>query len=98
MERIVWTVFEAIAEALCRGERVELRGFGSFAVRQHDARVGRNPRTGEAVDVPTMSRPHFKVSKKLHDRLNAAEDPNATSVDVAPGSDRPALATPVGRQ
>ena len=66
-------------------------------MRQRDARVGRNPRTGETVDVPSLIKPHFKVSKKLHGRLNAAEDPNATSVDVAPGSDRPALATPVGR-
>jgi integration host factor subunit beta len=70
MERIVWTVFDALAEALCRGERVELRGFGSFTVRQRDARVGRNPRTGEAVAVPTLIKPHFKVGKTLRDWLN----------------------------
>lgn len=87
MERIVWTVFDEIAEALCRGERVELRGFGSFTVRQRDARVGRNPRTGEAVAVPTLTKPHFKVSKRLHDRLNAGH-PNVTSADTCPGTGR----------
>jgi integration host factor subunit beta len=70
MERIVWTVFDALAEALCRGERVELRGFGAFSIRQHAPRVGRNPRTGKAVDVPARRVLHFKVGKTLRDRLN----------------------------
>ncbi len=70
MERIVRTVFDEITEALCRGERIELRGFGSFTPRRRDARVGRNPRTGEAVDVPARRVPHFKVGKPLRDRLN----------------------------
>ena len=70
MERIVWTVFDALAEALCRGERVELRGFGAFSIRQHASRVGRNPRTGQAVDVPAKRVPHFKAGKQLRDRFN----------------------------
>ena len=70
MERIVWTVFDEISDALIHGERVELRGFGAFSIRQHAPRVGRNPRTGKAVDVPAKRVLHFKVSKLLHDRLN----------------------------
>ncbi len=70
VERIVNTIFEEITDALARGERVELRGFGAFSVKQRDARVGRNPRTGEAVDVDAKSVPFFKTGKLLRDRLN----------------------------
>jgi len=55
---------------MARGERVELRGFGAFSVKKRDARVGRNPRTGEAVDVDAKSVPFFKTGKLLRDRLN----------------------------
>ena len=71
VERIVATVFEQIAAALQRGDRVELRGFGAFSVRSRAARVGRNPRTGDEVSVPTKVVPHFKTGKDLRDRLNA---------------------------
>ncbi len=71
VERIVKTIFEKISEALARGERVELRGFGSFAVKEHAPRVGRNPRTGEAVQVQAKFRPHFKSGKELRRRINA---------------------------
>lgn len=70
VERIVNTIFEEITDALARGERVELRGFGAFSVKKRDARVGRNPRTGEAVDVDAKSVPFFKTGKLLRDRLN----------------------------
>ncbi len=70
VERIVNTVFEEITDAMARGERVELRGFGAFSVKKRDARVGRNPRTGEAVDVDAKSVPFFKTGKLLRDRLN----------------------------
>ena len=70
VERIVNTIFEEITEAMARGERVELRGFGAFSVKKRDARVGRNPRTGEAVDVDAKSVPFFKTGKLLRDRLN----------------------------
>ena len=70
VERIVNTIFEEIIEALARGDRVELRGFGAFSVKKRDARVGRNPRTGEAVEVEEKHVPFFKTGKLLRDRLN----------------------------
>lgn len=70
VERIVNTIFEGITDAMARGERVELRRFGVFSVKKRDARVGRNPRTGEAVDVDAKSVPFFKTGKLLRDRLN----------------------------
>lgn len=71
VERIVSTIFEEISAALARGDRVELRGFGAFSVKQRAARVGRNPRTGEAVQVATKRLPYFKTGKELRERLNA---------------------------
>jgi integration host factor subunit beta len=70
IERIVSTVFEEVAEALVRGDRVELRGFGAFSVRQRGSRVGRNPRTGDEVRVPDKVVPYFKTGKDLRQRLN----------------------------
>jgi integration host factor subunit beta len=72
IERIVATVFEEIAAALARGDRVELRGFGAFSVKQRPARIGRNPRTGESVQVAEKFVPFFKTGKELRERLNAA--------------------------
>ena len=68
--RIVDTVFQEIIEAMARGDRVELRGFGAFSVKKRDARNGRNPKTGEAVDVDQKHVPFFKTGKLLRDRLN----------------------------
>jgi integration host factor subunit beta len=70
VERIVTTIFDEISEALSRGDRVELRGFGAFSVKQRDARIGRNPRTGEAVSVSRKQVPFFKTGKQLRERLN----------------------------
>jgi integration host factor subunit beta len=70
VERIVATIFEEIATALARGDRVELRGFGAFAVKYRDARTGRNPRTGEIVEVSRKVIPFFKTGKQLSERLN----------------------------
>lgn len=70
VERIVTTIFDEIAESLARGNRVELRGFGAFSVRQRGSRVGRNPRTGEAVKVKEKAIPFFKTGKQLRERLN----------------------------
>ena len=70
VERIVNTIFEEITNAMSRGDRVELRGFGAFSVKKRDARVGRNPRTGAAVDVKEKHVPFFKTGKLLRDRLN----------------------------
>ena len=71
VERIVATIFDEISTALAEGDRVELRGFGAFSVKQRDARIGRNPRTGEAVNVSRKFVPFFKAGKALRDRLNS---------------------------
>jgi integration host factor subunit beta len=73
VERIVSTVFDEITQALTRGDRVELRGFGAFSVKSRDARTGRNPRTGEAVSVPEKRVPFFKTGKDLRDRMNGRD-------------------------
>jgi len=70
VERIVTTIFDEIAAALARGDRVELRGFGAFSVKRRDARIGRNPRTGDSVSVDEKFIPFFKTGKQLRDRLN----------------------------
>lgn len=72
VERIVATIFDEITGALVRGDRVELRGFGAFSVKKRDGRTGRNPRTGEAVEVEEKHVPFFKTGKLLRDRLNGA--------------------------
>jgi len=69
-EQIVDTVFNEITMALANNQRVELRGFGAFSVKQRKARVGRNPRTGETVQVAEKQVPFFKIGKKMHERLN----------------------------
>ena len=63
-------IFEEIGAALSRGDRVELRGFGAFSVKERNARIGRNPRTGESVQVDAKRVPFFKTGKELRDRLN----------------------------
>ena len=70
VERIVSTIFDEISEALARGDRVELRGFGAFSVKSRSSRVGRNPRTGEAVHVAEKFTPYFKTGKQLREKLN----------------------------
>ena len=70
VEKIVNTIFDCIIDAMATGDRVELRGFGAFSVKKRDARLGRNPRTGEAVQVDEKHVPFFKTGKLLRDRLN----------------------------
>lgn len=70
VERIVNRLFGEITGALARGNRVELRGFGAFSVKERPARLGRNPRTGEPVQVPGKFVPFFKTGKELRERLN----------------------------
>jgi integration host factor subunit beta len=69
-EVIVDTLFESVIKALKAGDKLEVRGFGSFRVRQRNARVGRNPKTGEKVEVPAKRVPYFKPSKELKDLIN----------------------------
>lgn len=77
-EVIVDTVFRSIIEALHRGEKVELRGFGSFRLRKRESRKGRNPKTGDRVDVPPKKVPYFKPGKELKELINR-EPPTAAS-------------------
>lgn len=70
IEKIVSTFFDSITEQLARDGRVELRGFGAFSTRQRKARTGRNPRTGESVQVPAKRVPYFKPGKEMRERLN----------------------------
>jgi integration host factor subunit beta len=89
-EVIVDTVFRSIIEALHRGEKIELRGFGSFRLRKREPRKGRNPKTGDKVDVPPKKVPYFKPGKELKDLINreaeAAEAAEATAGAAAPSA------------
>ena len=70
IERLVNTIFDTITEALVVGDRVELRGFGAFSLREREGRIGRNPRTGEAVSVNAKRMPFLKMGKGMRERLN----------------------------
>jgi len=69
-ELIVNTIFEGIGQALADGDRVEIRGFGSFTVRERDAREARNPKSGDIVQIPAKKTPFFKTGKELRERVN----------------------------
>ena len=88
-EVIVDTLFDSVIKALKTGDKLEVRGFGSFRVRQRNARVGRNPKTGEKVEVPAKRVPYFKPSKELKDLIN--ED--GTTVAPATPSETPVAPT-----
>lgn len=86
-EVIVETVFQSIIDALHRGEKIELRGFGSFRLRKREPRKGRNPKTGDKVDVPPKRVPYFKPGKELKDLINReGDDSGATSGAAPPGA------------
>lgn len=89
-EVIVETVFGSIVSALHRGEKVELRGFGSFRTRERGPRRGRNPKTGAPVDVPAKRVPYFKPGKELKEFFTDSESPEATSETQEPVSAIPA--------
>jgi integration host factor subunit beta len=72
-EVIVETIFESVIGALQSGDKIEIRGFGSFRIRQRNPRIGRNPKTGERVEVPAKRVPYFKPSKELRDLVNPEE-------------------------
>jgi len=73
IERVVAAFFDSITDQLRKGGRVELRGFGAFSTRGRDARKGRNPRTGEPVDVSAKRVPYFKPGKEMRERLNLSQ-------------------------
>ena len=74
MEAAVKTMIEQMSQALADGERIEIRGFGSFSLHYRPSRVGRNPKTGEPVELPPKCVPHFKPGKELRERVNANKD------------------------
>jgi integration host factor subunit beta len=82
-EVIVETIFDSVVRALRTGDKIEIRGFGSFRTRQRKPRVGRNPKTGDRVEVPSKKIPFFKPSKELKDMVNReSEKPQAIAVEV----------------
>jgi integration host factor subunit beta len=83
-EVIVDTVFKSIIDALHRGEKIELRGFGSFRLRKREPRKGRNPKTGDKVDVPPKKVPYFKPGKELKELINKEVAPPPTSAPPVP--------------
>ncbi len=85
-EVIVDTVFQSIIDALHRGEKIELRGFGSFRLRKREPRKGRNPKTGDKVDVPPKRVPYFKPGKELKDLINKDDEDGAPPL-ASPSSD-----------
>jgi integration host factor subunit beta len=87
-EVIVETIFDSIVRALRTGEKIEIRGFGSFRTRQRQPRIGRNPKTGTRVEVPAKRIPFFKPSKELKDLVNGA------AAEIAAGGDNGAPPVP----
>jgi DNA-binding protein HU-beta len=77
VQQLVEDVFELMADALARGEKIDLRGFGTFSVREAAARTGRNPQTGEPISIPARKNPGFKPGKELKDRVNTAGNAGA---------------------
>jgi integration host factor subunit beta len=98
-ELLVNTIFDCLEQSLRRGERIEIRGFGSFEIRHYRAYQGRNPRTGSTVAVKPKRLPFFKVGKELKERVNAAAGkkkpaPSSPSTNGATGNGAPTSGTP----
>ena len=83
-EVIVETIFDSVVRALRSGDKIEIRGFGSFRTRQRKPRVGRNPKTGDRVEVPAKKIPFFKPSKELKDMVNSARQGSAAAASLDP--------------
>lgn len=90
-ELFIETIFDCVAQSLCRGERVDLRGFGSFDMRQYRSHLGRNPRTGESVEVRPRRLARFRASPLLANQLNQRREPPARLVHRGPGTPRKAM-------
>jgi integration host factor subunit beta len=84
-ETVVETIFESIIESLQKGDKIEIRGFGSFRTRQRRGRIGRNPKTGAKVEVPPKKIPFFKPSKELKDFVNISNADHAAPPAATPG-------------
>lgn len=94
-EVIVEAIFDSIVRSLRTGDKIEIRGFGSFRTRQRQPRVGRNPKTGTRVEVPSKRIPYFKPSKELKDLVNTGNGAPATAAAPA-ATPAPVAATPTG--
>jgi integration host factor subunit beta len=101
-EVIVETVFDSIIGALHKGEKVELRGFGSFRTRERGPRRGRNPKTGEPVDVPAKRVPYFKPGKELKEYFTespaATQTPATPAAETQPATGGPSASSPSGEE
>jgi integration host factor subunit beta len=86
-ERLVEIVFESIIDTLNQGEKIELRGFGSFRVRERGARRGRNPKTGDPVDIPAKRVPYFKPGKELKELINEEDGEGAHASSELPAAE-----------
>jgi integration host factor subunit beta len=86
----VKTVLDAMTQALAEGQRIEIRGFGSFSLSERAPRVGRNPKSGEQVMVPGKQVPHFKAGKELRERVDLNADDSASSASGEQSSKAPA--------
>ncbi len=95
-ERLVEIVFESIIETLNRGEKIELRGFGSFRVRERGARRGRNPKTGAPVDIPAKRVPYFKPGKELKELINDEHAGQPAAGTTTPAGDSAGSISPAG--
>jgi integration host factor subunit beta len=96
-ERLVEIVFESIIETLNQGEKIELRGFGSFRVRERGARRGRNPKTGDPVNIPAKRVPYFKPGKELKELINEEAAPApSTAATATPSSAETTAETSAG--
>jgi integration host factor subunit beta len=89
-EVIVETIFDSIVHSLRAGDKIEIRGFGSFRTRQRNSRVGRNPKTGDRVDVPAKKIPFFKPSKELKDLVNSEQAASAPAAAQHSSTPEPA--------
>ena len=88
-ERLVEIVFESIIETLNQGEKIELRGFGSFRVRERGARRGRNPKTGDPVDIPAKRVPYFKPGKEMKELINEETPAGGSSSNTTAAASTP---------
>ena len=93
-EIIVETIFDSIVKSLKAGDKIEIRGFGSFRTRQRKPRIGRNPKTGTRVDVPAKKIPYFKPSKELKDLVNTSPSTETSAAPPPPPPAAPNPATP----
>src|SRR5262245_51598339 len=96
-ELLINAIFDCMEASLRRGERIEIRGFGSFEIRNYRAYEGRNPRTGSAVSVKPKRLPFFKVGKELKERVNAAAEPERRPPVSADGGGQPAPSSDNGK-